>query len=90
MIVKGLKIVQMRDWVADKPWVLDNGTRGVTPANHKIICMDEQGDIVNCTFVTPQPLQLAKGSTIDIRLVGSFRLNNFAWDGKAELLTNAK
>lgn len=56
------------------------------PANHKVICTDEDNEVVNVTFVTPSPLNLKPGQELkEVKVVGSLSKSSFGWNLKASI-----
>lgn len=85
MIIKGLKVLQDKGWKSDSTFTSDDGRTMPIPANHKFVCIDECGDVVNCTFVTPAPLNFKVGSsTPDVLLVGNVSHSQFGWTLKGK------
>lgn len=55
MKINGLKVFAIKDWKPDSTFTTETGTSMQIPANHKLVCQDENNDIVNVTIVTPLP-----------------------------------
>jgi len=87
MKVSGLKMLQDKGWKADSEFVSDSGQRMSIPANHKLVALDDNGDVVNVVVQTPSPLNLPKsGSPLpDFEPTGSFSRNSFGWSIKVRL-----
>lgn len=84
MKIEGLKVFKIGDWKSDSTFTADNGQTMPIPANHKIICQDENGDIVNVTFVTPSPLPVKVGQILTgVILCGNVSKTAFGWTVKA-------
>lgn len=84
MKIDGLKVFKVGDWKSDSTFTADNGQTMAVLANHKFICQDENGDIVNVTFVTPSPLSLKVGQTLmGVILCGNVTKTAFGWTVKA-------
>lgn len=85
MKITGLKVLQLKEWKADDVFTADTGKQYPIPANHKVVLIDENSDIVNATIQTPQPLALQSGKSIDVILVGNCSKNQFGWQIKCKL-----
>lgn len=86
MKIEGLKVFAIKDWKPDSTFTDDNGKVMPIPANHKIICQDENKDIVNVTFVTPSPLAVKEGDILKgVSLVGNVSKTSFGWTLKAKI-----
>lgn len=91
MKINGLKVLQDKGWKADSTFTSDDGRTMSIPANHKAICTDEAGDIVNLTIVSPSPVALRSGQVLDgLSLAGGVSKNAFGWTVKATIATTAK
>lgn len=91
MKITGLKIAADKGWKADSTFTADDGRTISIPANHKVICTDEAGDIVNVTIVSPAPVTLRVGQPLDgLSLAGSVSKNAFGWTVKATIATPTK
>lgn len=87
MKIEGLKVFADKGWKADSSFTADNGATMSVPANHKVVCQDENGDIVNVTFVSESPLSVKVGDVLKgVVLVGSVSKTNFGWSVKAQLV----
>lgn len=85
MKIEGLKVFADKGWSSDSSFMNDNGVSTPIPANHKVVCQDENGDIVNVTFVTSQPLSLKLGEVLKgVTLIGGVSKTRFGWTVKAE------
>lgn len=82
MKIEGLKVFQLKDWKPDSMFQADDGKTMQIPANQKIICQDENNDIVNVTVVTPSPLTLKVGDKISLVLSGNVSHTSFGWTAK--------
>lgn len=86
MKIEGLKVFAVMEWKPDSTFTGDNGKIMPVSANHKIICQDDCGDIVNVTFVTPAPLPVKVGDLLKgVVLVGNVSKTSFGWSMKARL-----
>lgn len=84
MKIEGLKVFKVGDWKSDSTFTADNGQTMTVAANHKIICQDENSDIVNVTFVTPSPLSFKVGQVLNgVFLCGNVSKTAFGWSVKA-------
>lgn len=91
MKINGLKVMQDKGWKADSTFTADDGRTMQIPANHKAICTDEVGDVVNLTIVAPSPVSLRIGQVLDgLSLAGNVSKNSFGWMVKATVVTPAK
>lgn len=87
MKIQGLKLLTDKGWNASSSFTNDAGKVMPIPANHKMVCQDENGDIVNLTIVTPVPATLKAGEEIkNLRLSGSVSRSAFGWTVKAEFI----
>lgn len=87
MKIEGLKVFQVKDWKPDSTFTDDSGRTLPIPANHKIICQDENKDIVNVTFVTPSPLSVKEGDVLKgVVIVGNVSKASFGWSVKAKMV----
>ena len=57
MKIDWLRIMSDKGWKPDSAFTADDGRSMQIPANHKFVCMDELGDVVNLHDV----------GTVDIR-----------------------
>lgn len=86
MKVTGLKFMSDKGWTADNAFQSDSGKMLTIPANHKCVCTDEDGDVVNVTIVTPAPLVFKAGEELkNVKLVGSVSKSGFGWALKCQL-----
>lgn len=86
MKIEGLKVFAVKDWKADSTFTDDNGKVMPILANHKVICQDENKEIVNVTFVTPAPLAVKEGDVLkSVSVVGNVSKTSFGWSLKAKL-----
>lgn len=86
MKIEGLKVFAVKEWKSDSTFMGDDGKTMSIPANHKIICQDDCGDIVNVTFVSPAPLSVKVGDLLKgVVLVGNVSKTSFGWAIKARL-----
>lgn len=87
MRIEGLKVFVVKEWKADSAFTSDNGHTMTIPANHKVICQDENGDVVNVSFVTPAPLNFKVGQELKgVSLIGNVSRNSFGYTLKAKLV----
>lgn len=90
MKITGLKVVADKGWKPDSTFTSEDGKVMPIAANHKIVCQDENGDIVNVTAVSPAPLPLKAGSPLgEVTLAGNVSHTAFGWSAKV-LVTNLK
>lgn len=86
MKIEGLKVFAVKDWKSDSTFTDDNGKVTPIPANHKVICQDENKEIVNVTFVTSVPLAIKEGEILkSVIVVGNVTKTSFGWTVKAKL-----
>lgn len=85
MKIDNLKVVSVKEWRMASQFKADNGQTYDIPANHKIVCLDEVGDIVNVSVITEKPLNLTVGSKIAVSVAGNVQHNSFGWTLKARL-----
>lgn len=86
MKIEGLKVFKINDWKAESSFRSDDGRTMPIPANHKVVCQDENGDIVNVTFITSVPLAFKVGDVLKgVTLAGSASKTSFGWSVKAIL-----
>lgn len=91
MKIIGLKVIADKGWKAESTFTADDGRTMQIAANHKAICTDESGDIVNVTIVSPAPVSLRVGQALDgLTLAGSVSKNAFGWTVKATVATPLK
>lgn len=84
MIITGLKFMSDKGWNAASVFTLDNGKTVPVPANQKIICLDDNGDVVNVSIQSDVPVQFKSGEQIKpLRLLGVTAHNSFGWTVKA-------
>lgn len=86
MKIVGLKLMSDKGWTAENAFQSDSGKLLTIPANHKVVCTDEEGDVVNVTLVSPTPIAFKAGEELkNLKLVGSVSKSGFGWSLKAEL-----
>lgn len=86
MKLVGLKVFADKGWKPDSTFTGDDGRTMTIPANHKIICQDENNDVVNVSFVTAAPLTLKVGAVVDVSVTGNISKSAFGWSVKGVLV----
>ena len=85
MKVVGLKLMSDKGWTAESAFQSDSGKMLTIPANHKVVCTDEDGDVVNVTLVSAAPISFKAGEELkNLKLVGSVSKSGFGWALKGQ------
>ena len=86
MKIEGLKVMSDKGWTADSTYTADNGKVYNIPANHKYVCIDENGGVVNLTLITPAPCAYKEGTALPtLQLAGNVTSNTFGTTCKCRL-----
>lgn len=86
MKITGLKVVSIKEWKISTKFTASDGRLVDVPANQKLVCMDEKGDIVNLSIITDKPLTITLGKVIDVSPENTIKHSAFGWEGRATLI----
>lgn len=76
--ISGLKVIQDVGFKVASSFTSNDGRTLPVPANHKLVCKDVDGDIVNVQYITDKPLAVKIGDSLsDLKLMG-FSRTSFA------------